>query len=72
MVYFLEGQVLMPSGTYKGQKLIRLVRMNTTASAIRTMPHVPLTVSVKKRVAKIAANINRIIRSAEPMFVFIA
>jgi hypothetical protein len=67
----LIEQVLIPKGAYKGQKLTKLVRVKTTANVISTMPHVPLTVSVKKRVAKTAASNNRMIRSAEPIFAFI-
>jgi hypothetical protein len=71
MGYFLVEQVLMPKGAYKGQKLTKLVSVKTTANVISTMPHVPLTVSVKKSVAKTAASNNRMMRSADPIFAFI-
>ncbi len=71
MCYFLVEQVLMPKGAYKGQKLTKLVRVKTTASVISTMLHVPLTVSVKKSVAKTAASNNRMTRSTDPIFDFI-
>jgi hypothetical protein len=71
MRYFLVEQVLIPKGAYNGQKLIKLVRIKTTANVISTIPHVPLTVSVKNRVVKIAASTSRMMRSEEPMFAFI-
>jgi len=71
MLYFLVEQVLIPNGTYNGQKLTTLVRNNTTDIVISTIPHEPITVSVKKSVAKIAASTNRMMRSGEPMFALI-
>jgi hypothetical protein len=71
MRYFLVEQVLIPKGAYNGQKLTKLVRIKMTDNVISTIPHVPLTVSVKNRVAKIAASTNRMMRSEEPMFALI-
>jgi hypothetical protein len=71
MGYFLVIHVLIPKGAYRGQKLTIPVRVKTTASVISTIPHVPLTVSVKKSVAKTAASNNRMMRSADPIFAFI-
>jgi hypothetical protein len=40
-------QVFMPINGYNGQKLIRLVNANTTATTISTMPSVPVITLVK-------------------------
>jgi hypothetical protein len=45
--YFLIPQVLIPNSVYKGQKLTKLVRVNTAAMAKKTIPTVPVIVSVK-------------------------
>ncbi len=37
----------IPKTAYKGQKLMKLVRLKTAASITRTMPKVPLTTFVK-------------------------
>lgn len=69
--YSLFEQVLNPKGTYSGQKLTKLVRINTAARTNRTIPQIPVTVFVKWSTIKIAAKINRMTRSVEPMFFFI-
>jgi len=47
-VYFdFVLQVLIPNGTYKGQKLIKLVNTNTAANINKTIPQIPVTVLVK-------------------------
>jgi hypothetical protein len=69
--YFSTLQVENPNGAYSGQKLMRLVNTKTPAKTRRIIPKVPLTVFVKYNTAKIAATINRTIRSALPMFFFI-
>lgn len=70
--YFLSftSQVLMPKGAYSGQKLMRLVNTKIPAKANKTMPKVPVMVSVKNKTPTIAAIINRITRSAVPIFFF--
>jgi hypothetical protein len=70
MCYFLIEQVLKPKRAYSGQKLTKLVSVKTTAIAMSTMPHVPLNVSLKNSIAKIAAKTKRMIRSAAPIFAF--
>jgi len=45
--FFLAGQDEIPKTKYNGQKLMKLVSVNTAASIIRTMPNVPLTTFVK-------------------------
>lgn len=69
--YSFFEQVLNPKGAYSGQKLIKLVKINTAASTNRTIPQIPVTVFVKWSTIKIAAKINRMKRSVEPMFFFI-
>lgn len=61
----------MPKMEYSGQVLIKLVNTNTAPSTSNTIPSVPVTVLVKYRAAKIAANTSLMILSAEPMFFFI-
>lgn len=63
--------VLIPKGAYSGQKLIKLVNTKIPASTNRTIPSVPVMVSVKYKVATIAAMMTLIILSAAPMFFFI-
>lgn len=67
---FFIGQVLIPKGAYKGQKLIKLVKRNTTASTNNTIPKVPVSVPVKYNTPIIAAIMNLMIRSVLPMFFF--
>ena len=50
---------------------MKLVSTNTPARIINTNTSVPLIKLVKYRTAIIAANINLMILSAEPMFLFI-
>jgi hypothetical protein len=64
------GQVLMPNGAYKGQKLTILVKTKTADRTIKTIPSVPVITLVKNKIAKITATTTLIIRSAEPMFFF--
>jgi hypothetical protein len=64
--------VLIPNGAYKGQKLIRLVATNTTASTNSTIPNVPGMTPVKYNSAITTATTVRRIRSVDPMFGFIA
>ena len=40
-------QVFIPTNGYNGQKLIRLVKANTTATTISAMPSVPVITFVK-------------------------
>ncbi len=56
---------------YKGQKLTKLVKANIPATTINIMPKVPEITLVKNKIAINAAITNRIMRSADPMFVFI-
>ena len=56
---------------YKGQKLTKLVKANTAATTIKIMPKVPEITLMKNKIVINAAITNRIIRSADPMFVFI-
>jgi hypothetical protein len=71
-VYFdFVLQVLIPNGTYKGQKLIKLVNTNTAANINKTIPQIPVTVLVKYKTTKTNATIKRKILSNEPMFFFI-
>ena len=51
---------------------MKLVSTNTAARIINTSASVPLIKLVKYRTAIIAANINLMILSAEPMFFFIS
>jgi hypothetical protein len=69
--YFWVVQVEIPKGAYSGQKLTKLVSVKTMASTSNTIPIVPLTVSVKNKVAKTAASRRRMILSVVPMFAFI-
>ena len=69
---FFIGHVLRPNGAYSGQKLMKLVKRNTPASTINTMPKVPVTVPVKYKIP-ITAAINALtIRSVLPMFFFMS
>jgi len=70
-LYFLTGQVDIPKMVYKGQKLTKLVRVNTPAKTSKTIPNVPLTTLVKKRITKMTEMVNLIILSAVFMFFFI-
>ena len=72
LLYFLSltSQVLIPNGAYNGQKLMRLVNTKIPAKARSTIPNVPLMVSVKNNTPTMAAIINRITRSAVPIFFF--
>jgi hypothetical protein len=63
-------QVLIPNGTYKGQKLIKLVKTNIPANTKNTIPIIPGSRFVKKNTAKIAATTARIILSLPPIFFF--
>lgn len=71
VVYLLELQVDNPNRVYKGQKLIKLVSVNTPANTNNTIPNVPVTVWEKYSPTKITAISNRKIRSIAPMFFFI-
>jgi hypothetical protein len=67
---FVE-QVLIPKGRYKGQKLTKLVRINTPARISRIKPIVPVMRFVKYSTRITAAITKRMVRSAVPMFFFI-
>ena len=67
---FLE-HVLIPKGTYRGQKLIKLVTANTIAMPKRTIPNVPEMIPIKYKTATIAAKTNRSNLSRLPIFFFI-
>ena len=49
IIYYLllTGQVFMPKIAYKGQKLTKLVSVNTAATITKIKPTVPVTVPVK-------------------------
>lgn len=64
-------QVLIPKGAYNGQKLIKLVKTKTPPKINSTKPKVPSITCVKYNTAITIATINRIIRSAPPIFAFI-
>ena len=64
--------VLMPNGTYSGQKLMKLVSTNIAANTNNTMPKVPVITFVKYKMPTTTAIISLIILSEEPMFFFIA
>lgn len=63
-------QVLIPNGTYKGQKLIKLVKRNIPANTKSTIPIIPGSTFVKNKTAIIAATTARIILSLPPIFFF--
>jgi hypothetical protein len=58
-------------GTYKGQKPIRLVRINTAARMPRIIAAVPVILPFIYRIATTMANTILITRSIVPMFFFI-
>lgn len=68
---FSTGQVEMPKIVYNGQKLIKLVKINTPDNTSRIIPSVPLITFVKKRVMITAEMTNLINLSAEDIFFFI-
>jgi hypothetical protein len=45
--YSFFAQVLNPKGAYSGQKLIKLVKINTAARTNKTIPQIPVIVFVK-------------------------
>jgi hypothetical protein len=63
--------VFHPKGTYNGQKLTKLVRRNTKAKIISTIPGVPEIIFVKYKIAMINASSTRSILSVVPIFLFI-
>jgi hypothetical protein len=63
-------QVLIPKGTYKGQKLTNEVSAKTAAKAPNTIAVVPEIVSVKYKTTTKIAKIKRIDLSAKPIFFF--
>jgi hypothetical protein len=63
-------QVLIPNGTYKGQKLMKLVKTNIPAKTKNTIPIIPGSTFVKNKTTIIAAIIARIILSPPPIFFF--
>jgi hypothetical protein len=65
------GQDEIPSKVYKGQKLIKLVSVNTPATTNKIMASVLSTRSAKINPTKTAAITKRITRSKFPMFFFI-
>jgi hypothetical protein len=72
VVYFFSTeQVEMPKIVYNGQKLNKLVNVNTIEIAIKIIPKVPLITFVKNRVTMIADITNLIIPSIFDMFFFI-
>ena len=62
--------MLIPSGRYNGQKLIKLVSVNTAAKTNSTIPIVPYMIFVKNAIAITKASTKRIILSNEPIFFF--
>ena len=54
-----------------GQKLMKLVNINTAPKISSTSPNVPDTVCVKYKTEKTAAKSNLITRSMVPIFFFI-
>ncbi len=69
--YFLL-HVLIPNGTYNGQKLIKLVNKKTPAKAINTIPRTPGIMFAKNKPATTAAIMILITRSAFPIFFFMS
>lgn len=71
LYFFGAGQVLNPTRVYSGQKLTKLVSINTAPKTTKTIPTVPVTVPVKYKAINTAATITLIVRSTIPMFCFI-
>jgi len=63
--------VLIPKGRYNGQKLNKLVRINTPAKISKMTAMVPEITCVKYRMITMAAITNLIAMSMVPMFFFI-
>jgi hypothetical protein len=63
--------VFIPKGRYNGQKLIKLVRMNTPAKISSTMPSTPVITLVKYKVTITRATRILITLSINPIFFFI-
>ena len=70
-IYLSLGQVFKPTKVYKGQKLIKLVKTNTPASASNTMPSVPEIIFIENKTAITKAIRILTILSMLPMFFFI-
>jgi hypothetical protein len=77
LLYFPEGyyifflSVLMPNGQYKGQKLIRLVRIRTTDKLSNKTAHIPEITCKKKRTITIRDKSTLMTLSTLPTFFFI-
>ena len=71
LIHFLLLPVLIPNGKYNGQKLMKLVITKIAASAIRTIPNVPVITCVKNKTAITTATSILITLSIVPMFLFI-
>ena len=63
--------MLIPKGRYNGQKLNKLVRINTPAKISKMIAIVPEITCVKYRITTMAAITNLIAMSMVPMFFFI-
>ena len=70
-LYYFFPRELIPKGRYRGQKLIKLVRIKIPDNTSNTMATVPLITWVKYKVVIIAAIIIRTMRSTVPIFFFI-
>lgn len=62
---------LIPNAAYIGQKLIKLVKINTPATTSNTIPNVPEMTSNMYKTAITAASNKRSILSRVPTFFFI-
>lgn len=71
VIYYFDLQVEIPNGTYKGQKLMKLVAKKIPPKISRINPKVPEIVPVKYKTAITIAITLRMILSVEPMFFFI-
>lgn len=70
--YYFLLQVFAPNSVYIRQKLNKLVRRKIIATISRTIPKVPVSILVKKRITIKRATKVLKIRSAVPMFFFIS
>lgn len=69
--FYFDLQVEIPKGTYKGQKLIKLVAKKTPPKISKIKPKVPEIVPEKYKTAITIAIKLRMILSVEPIFFFI-
>jgi ribosomal protein L39E len=70
IIYSFFSEVEIPKGTYKGQKLMKLVIKKMMAKAPKTNAAVPSIAFVKYKTPIAIAKIMREILSIEPMFFF--